>query len=455
MTSGKLDSWLLRGALALGTWLVAAPALAQTWVSPRTTPSLLELFAIDATGEDGWLYGAEDVAGDGLENFKQQEKNIDIRTAYAAADATDFWVRTYVSDTAGPGGNVTIYVFIDSDNNASTGGSAAATTINALFTTDTSPGGYEYVVALKGNGSVVGLWKWDGAAFAVESFTPTQIVPEVGTDLDPIKVNDNVHGYIQGKIALSLVGLTAQCNANLYVRSAIDTGGLGNGDLEVGQIGACSPAGNDQNANGIPDPLEETKKDCSSDDQCAGDGICQNGKCIFPMPCIDDPDCTLPGYVCTTDGRCVPGGGGSCSTNADCQNDLVCVGGNCVACTPGGAQCGTGKECGPNGRCVVDIPPSAPCTTNENCTDGRVCINGTCGDCTPGGLQCGPGVQCGPDGRCGGIAPNDGDEQGGQEVQGGACACSLPGSANTPAWLLLLALPTALAARRIRRRRSL
>jgi hypothetical protein len=453
MNSTKAKAWSLRSALALGSLLVAAPALAATWTPPRTTPSLLELFAIDATGEPGWIYGAEDVAGDGLASFKQQEKNIDIRTAYAVADANDLWVRTYISDTQGPGGNVAVYIFIDSNKDATSGGSAAATTINAKFTEDPSPGGYEYVIGIKGNQSVIGVWKWDGAQWATENVPPNQIVPEASTDTDPILIGDPVHGYIQAKIALSVVELTAACNANLYVRSSNETGGLGAGDLEVGQVGSCIPT--DANNNGVPDPLEDATKDCTSDDHCPGDGLCQNGKCIFPLPCLENADCKLAGYVCTTDGRCVPQGGGSCTTNADCQNGLVCISGTCQACTPGGTQCGAGLECAPDGRCVTDLPPGETCTSNDDCTDGRVCLGGSCTNCTPGSDQCGSGVECGDDGRCvGGLAPDDGSEQGGQDVQGGACACSLPGTGAANAWILMFSLPTALVVRRLRRRRS-
>jgi hypothetical protein len=441
--SRQLRTWPLSGGLALGAWMVAAPALAATWTGGRTTPSLLELFAIDKTGEEGWIYGAEDVMGDGLQNFKQQERSIDIRTAYAAADANNLWVRTYVSDTSNAGGNVTIYLFIDRDKSSATGGSAAATNINAQFVEDLSPGGYEYVMELGGNGMPGDLWKWDGSQFATQVFAAGQVVVEASTDRDPIQIGDDIHGYIQGTIALSLVELTPDCNANLYVRSS---SGSGKSDLEVGQVGSCNSAGNDANGNGIPDPLENPPNECSSDAQCPGAGLCHEGKCIFPIPCIDSTDCQT-GYTCAGD-RCVPEGGGSCTTNADCQNGLVCEGSTCVACTPGGTQCGAGRECSPTGVCVDDKLPGTPCTSNDDC-DGRICgSNKICRNCTS--ADC---ADCGADGRCGaGIHPNDFEKQGGEEVQGGACACSTPGSGATSAWLLLLALPTALGARRLRRR---
>src|SRR5688572_22496664 len=63
----------------------SGPAEAQPWALGRQGPGLRELFAIDQTGETGWLYGQEDLAGDGLATFRQQEQSIDIRTAYAAS----------------------------------------------------------------------------------------------------------------------------------------------------------------------------------------------------------------------------------------------------------------------------------------------------------------------------------------------------------------------------------
>src|SRR6185436_3565562 len=57
------------------------------------------------------------------------------------------------------------------------------------------------------------------------------------------------------------------------------------------------------------------------------------------------------GYVCSTDGRCVPKGGNTCTTNDQC-NGLVCVNGLCAPCTQGGTQCGTNARCAPDGTCV-------------------------------------------------------------------------------------------------------
>ena len=105
---------------------LAPGALAQSWVPARTTPSLVELGSVDRTGEPNWLYGAEDVAGDGLDTFTAAEQAIDLRTTYAVANNNELWVRSYVSSTAAPGDDVHLFVFVDADRNPNTGGSAIA-----------------------------------------------------------------------------------------------------------------------------------------------------------------------------------------------------------------------------------------------------------------------------------------------------------------------------------------
>ena len=56
------------GLLVLGFAVTFGKAAhAQTWTSNRSTPTPGEIVAADGTGEDGWLFGAEDVADDGLD----------------------------------------------------------------------------------------------------------------------------------------------------------------------------------------------------------------------------------------------------------------------------------------------------------------------------------------------------------------------------------------------------
>jgi len=65
----RLRSAILAGILAAGASAVATSAQAATWLTPRTTPRLTELVAVDKTGEANWIYGQEDVSGDGLGVF--------------------------------------------------------------------------------------------------------------------------------------------------------------------------------------------------------------------------------------------------------------------------------------------------------------------------------------------------------------------------------------------------
>lgn len=404
------------GLSALAGLLAPRTAAAQTWVGMRTTPRLTEAVAIDATGEQSWLYGAEDVLGDGLETFMQQEQSIDVRTAYATVDAQRFWARVYVSDPNGVGGNVSVYVFIDADRSTMTGGSAQATDIDPRFVTDSSPGGYEYVIGIRGNASISQIWTWTmpQGTWVGSSPQPNQAAAEAGQDIDPILLNEPQHGYLQATVDLGLVGLTFTCDANLYFRSASDNAMLGEGDLDVGVVAPCVPA--DANGDDIPD-IVVPPSGCTTDAECPNGGICQEGGCVLAVPCVTDADCQAD-EQCTMDGRCVPRPTGvMCTTNAEC-GDLVCVGGECVACTPGGSECDAGQVCAPTGHCVVDTGPGS----------------GTGGGGTGG---------AGGDGL--GLEP-------GEEIRGGACACrTAPMSAGGGASVALAAGGLGLALRRRRR----
>lgn len=332
-------------ALLVSTWTLAAAA--QTWVGPRTTPSINEIVAIDATGEEGWLYGWEDLAGDGQE-FRQQEQSIDIRTVYASTDAQRFWVRLYVSDENQAGGNVTAYVFIDADHDTATGGTAQAEEIHPLFTTGASFEGFDYVIEISGNGSIAAIWEWsEQPTGEYQSSTPAaaEAEAEADQDVDPIEINLTDHGYLQGMVDLDLVGLTEACNAMLFVRS-VHGSGDDDSDLEVGTIGPCVPV--DANGDDVPDLVLPTDP-CDSDDQCPGGGICVDGVCIVPAHCLTNDDCDA-GEECI-DHVCVPVGGEDCTDDADCLSGY-CVDGTCQPCTSDD-QCGPGRRC-LAGRCVAD-----------------------------------------------------------------------------------------------------
>jgi hypothetical protein len=374
---------------------VAAPTWGQTWVGGRTQPNLGEIVAVDATGESDWLFGAEDVAGDGLDTFMQQERSIDIRTAYASTTADEFYFRLYVSDSASPGGNVSGYVFIDADRDNQTGGSAVAPEIDDRFTTDASPGGYEYVFAVQGNGSVIDLWEWDDSAgeYATAMTNPNDLDAEAGTDTDPITRAAGNHGYLQGFIQLDLVGLDASCDANLYFRSLNETAALGDGDLEVGVIGACEPA--DRNNDGVPDLIVPDDR-CTDNDQCPENASCVDGSCVFTELCETDSDCDT-GEECNADGYCVVAQGDDCTDNADCETRL-CESETCARCG-GDGDCENGYQCAADGRCI-------------SASD------------VPGGTGGTAGLELEPD----------------EEVQGGACTCSLPSRSTGSGLTLLLAI---------------
>lgn len=367
-------------ACALAAMCTSPQALGQTWVGGRTAPTLAEIVAVDATGEDDWLFGAEDVAGDGLDTFMQQERSIDIRSAYASTTANEFYFRLYVSDSASPGGNVSGYVFIDADRDNQTGGSAVAPEIDDRFASDDSPGGYDYVFAVQGNGNVIDLWEWDDAAgeFDTAMMNATQADAEAGTDTDPITSAGGDHGYLEGFIELELVGLDSSCNADLYFRSLNETAAVGDGDLEVGVVGRCRPL--DANDDGVPDVIVPDER-CSNDDQCPENAVCIDGRCVFTEVCETDDDCDS-GEVCNAAGYCVVEVGDDCSENADCLT-RVCDSGTCARCA-GDGDCEDGYRCAADGRCISE----------SNVPSGT---GGTLPELEP-------------------------DE----EVQGGACTCSVP-----------------------------
>ena len=334
-------------AIAAGAALLLAGATAeaQSWAGGRQRPSVAEIVAVDATGEGGWIYGTEEIA-----------PPADIRTAYATAEGGDFWARVYVSATAAPGAAVTAYVFIDRDQQVTTGGGANAPEIDPGLDGDLSGAtGFEVVVGIGGDESITGVWEWADGTSTYEPVTPApnqnQAAAEVGADEDPIQFLPGARGYLQARVDLGVVGVGAACDADLYFRTLT----TGTGDATPA-VYACVP--NDADDDGVPDVVEPPPTStCDSDDDCPLNGICEGGACILPHPCVDAADCDAD-EDCAADGRCVPRPGGTCSSNDDCQDGLVCSGGNCVGCTYGGADdCDEGQRCGPDGRCFDSNGP--------------------------------------------------------------------------------------------------
>jgi hypothetical protein len=324
-----------RGVLVGAAIFTLAPSAlaAPTWTNNRTTPYLGEIFSIDATGEPNWLWGAEDVLGDGLATFTTAEQALDLRTAYASTNTTQLSTRVYVSNAAAADTTLSVFVFVDADRNTATGGGTNATLLDPAFTSENSPGGYEYAFATKGTGAIAGVWQWQTTptpGYVVVNVTPAQATAEVGTDVDPIRVGAASHGYVETTIDLSVVGITATCDANLYVRSARATGAS---DLDMKYSTSCVPA----KTNGVPTIV--VTPGCTTDAQCPQDGVCDDGTCVLAVPCVAAADCVSTD-TCTPDGRCVPASG---------------------ACTQGGTDCAAGSRCAPNGTCV----PGAPSGTGE------------------------------------------------------------------------------------------
>ncbi|HEU4536915.1 MAG TPA: hypothetical protein VFS00_22485, partial [Polyangiaceae bacterium] len=243
MSSTGFPRRFVRAASVAAAMALAAPAWGATWAGGRATPSLGEIVVLDATGEAGWPYGAEDVAGDGA-TFGAPEQGLDVRSGYAAVAAGKLFLRAYFSTTAGaPGAGVVMYFFIDGDNAPATGGKALAPEIDERFASDPTPGGYEYVVGVRGDGTVVGLWQWRDQQNLYLKLEMPVPVGEAGRDVDPLRVRDEQRGYVQATVDLSAVGVPATCAASFFFRSLNATVGASPaGDLDVGARGACVPA---------------------------------------------------------------------------------------------------------------------------------------------------------------------------------------------------------------------
>jgi hypothetical protein len=387
-------------SVAAGTALLLAGATAeaQSWAGGRPRPSVAEIVSVDATGEGGWIYGSE-----------QLDPSVDIRTAYATVEAGDFWARVYLTDTVAPGNGVTAFVFIDSDQQSSSGGGANAAEIDPQLDGDTSGAtGFEVVVGIGGDESITGVWTWSDATNAYEEVdpapTPAEAEAEVGADTDPIQFLPGPRGYLQARVDLAVVGVGPTCDADLYFRTV-------NADATDSSPASDSCVATDADGDGVPDVVEPPPTaTCDADEDCPLLGVCEAGACILPTPCVDAADCE-PNEDCSADGRCVPDPGGSCTSNDECQDGLVCSGGTCVGCALGGDECGDGRRCGPDGRCFDSVGPD-------------------------GGGELGPG----------------------EEVRGGAFTCALAPAAPVPGparrSTLFHVVFAALAAMRLATRRS-
>jgi OmpA-OmpF porin, OOP family len=399
---------LRRGLLFIACWLgacIPSAALAASWADGRSTPRLLDLIVIDRTGERRWLFGAEDVAGDGLATFSAPERAIDLRSVYARLDQGRLWLRAYTSSDAAPAEGLRVFFFFDADGNTDTGGRALAPEIDAALARDDSRGGYDVVLGLESGTALGGVWRWNraAAAYVAAEVPPLTAVAESGVDVDPLRLFAGEHGYLQVSVDAGALELAPRCGADLLVRS---TNADGASDVDVGGLAPCLAL--DIDGNRVPDLLETVDAaSCDADDQCPASGLCLSGRCLYPGYCRENGNCSRD-ERCNPSGICVAEGGASCGGNS-CSGGLVCDDDStCIACT-GDADCAGEQRCAASGRCV-----------DESSSSGST-----------SGASSGPGDIV--------LEP-------GQEVQGGAGSCSVnPGASTralTPYWLIALALLT-------------
>lgn len=270
------------GRFTLTAALLSSAAHAQTWLPERTTPVLRELVAVDATGETPWLYGAEDVAGDGAIVFGAAEQAADVRSSYAATAGNRLWLRVYVSARTEPQ-ELRAFVFVDNDRDEDTGGPARAPEVDPALDVDVTPGGYEFALAWSGD-AFLGAWRWEatgssgnGSYRPLPDLEPLEAEVEGGVDLDPLRLNATQNGYIQTSLRFAPLQLGVRCEANLLVRSA---SGDTLRDRDLGRAGPCVPGDGDD--NGVADVAEPNTM-CQTDDQCPADGTCRNSRCEAPQ----------------------------------------------------------------------------------------------------------------------------------------------------------------------------
>jgi len=282
-------------------------AHAQTWAGTRTTPSLKELVAVDQTGEPSWLFGAEDVAGDGPGTFNDAEQAADVRSAYAATDAERLWLRVYVSADTAPE-QLQAFVFVDVDHDATTGGPGSAPEVDAALDASSAPGGYEFVLGFDGE-AFLGAWSWaqaPGRFQALGNLDPLEAVTETGADLDPLRLNGPRNGYVQTGLKFAPIELSVGCEANLLFRSTSGT----LRDRDLGRVGPCRPG--DANGNDVAD-VAETDAACDTDDQCPAGGSCVDDRCEDPG---DAPTSTASEAFVLEPGEAVQGGALTCDSAA-------------------------------------------------------------------------------------------------------------------------------------------
>jgi len=145
---------------------------------------------------------------------------------------------------------------------------------------------------------------------------------------------------------------------------------------------------------------------CIRDSSCYEDEICKDNFCVLRSVVDDNPDIEI-----------VP----ECRVNNDCKGDMICTEGRCIPCqtnacdTSKEVECVFSSQC-ESGLCVdgVCLMPGK-CAIDANCSDGQICFDGSCiarpeclsdGECGEGRIcnasnECEDDVECRVDADCG------------------------------------------------------
>ena len=327
--------------------LCAPKARAQSWSGAVDSPLLWQIVAIDRSGEPGWPYGSEDIAGDGLSRFNADEAGSDLRSVYADADADRLWLRAYVVSESAPPSAVRAFFFLNTDRE-STGGPAYGDALDPALDHSITLRGFDVAVGVGGDGTLLGVYAWDAASSAwsaVDVRPPQAAHAEAGTAPDPLALGALDHGYLQVDLVHDLAQLDQSCEGALFVRLVYDDPASRTfGDAARDDF-LCRPP-----LDAAGDPAVLRTFACTRDADCPADGHCTDGVCLFAYPCTRAADC--PSDQTCVANRCVRQVTGTCSSAADCDG-LVCDGARCVACSDSGASaCPSGLVCSPNGSCV-------------------------------------------------------------------------------------------------------
>jgi hypothetical protein len=133
-------------------------------------------------------------------------------------------------------------------------------------------------------------------------------------------------------------------------------------------------------------------KACAANSEC-GAWVCVAGQCAEPVSCATAP--CPEGLVCNpTTKACEPAGGTACTTDMDCAGNGVCYRGECGA----ELACASSTDCPSDLRCIGDLCRD-PCTQASDCPGNMVQV--TCdvpsGECLS---RCLGDDTCEPDQIC-------------------------------------------------------